>query len=35
MPKIKTPFFILAIVVTVFILVSPPPEGLSQIVRDG
>ncbi|MFC1799674.1 SLC13 family permease [Candidatus Eisenbacteria bacterium] len=30
MPKIKTPFFILAIVVTVFILVSPPPEGLSQ-----
>ncbi len=30
MPKIKTPFFILAIIVTVFILVSPPPEGLSQ-----
>jgi len=30
MPKIKTPFFILAIAVTVFILVSPPPAGLSQ-----
>ncbi len=30
MSKIKTPFFILAIAVTVFILVSPPPAGLSQ-----
>jgi sodium-dependent dicarboxylate transporter 2/3/5 len=30
MPKIKTPFFILAIVVMVLILVSPPPKGLSE-----
>ena len=30
MPKVKTPFLIIAIVVTVIVLVSPPPEGLSQ-----
>jgi sodium-dependent dicarboxylate transporter 2/3/5 len=30
MPKVKTPFLILAIIVTLVIMLSPPPEGLSR-----
>ena len=30
MPKVKTPFLIVAVLVTVLILLMPPPEGLSE-----